>query len=69
MQHMSLNSMYDWLSYDIVRFKIEVGVEEKCTYKNVALNTREMAIVAVAATSLRHHHHELDLSAQSINRL
>jgi len=28
---MSLESTYDWLSDDIVRFKIEVGVEEKCT--------------------------------------
>jgi len=25
----SLYSVKDWLSYDIVRFKIEVGVEEK----------------------------------------
>ena len=23
--------MFHWLSYDIVRFKIEVGVEQKCT--------------------------------------
>jgi len=27
--------VYDWLSYDVVRFKIEVGVEEKFVYKNV----------------------------------
>jgi len=26
-----LNSVNDWLSYDIVRFKIEVGVDAKCT--------------------------------------
>jgi len=23
--------MFDWLSDDIVRFKIEMGIEEKCT--------------------------------------
>jgi len=27
--------VYHWLSYDIVRFKIEVGVEEKFMCKNV----------------------------------
>ena len=27
--------LYDWLSYDIVRFKIEVGVEEEFMCKNV----------------------------------
>jgi len=27
----SLKSMFHWLSDDIVRFKIKVGVEEKCT--------------------------------------
>jgi len=26
-----LNSLSNWLSYDIVRFKIEVGVDTKCT--------------------------------------
>jgi len=31
MQNVSLNSVYDWLSYDTVRFKIEVGVDAKCT--------------------------------------
>jgi len=30
---LSLNSVNDWLSYDIVRFKIELGVEEKFTCK------------------------------------
>jgi len=30
-QNVSLNSVYDWLSYDIVRFKIRVGVDAKCT--------------------------------------
>jgi len=27
--------VYDWLSYDIVRYKIEVGVEEKFICQNV----------------------------------
>jgi len=35
--------------------------------QNVTLNTRKIA--AVAAASLRRHYHDLDLSAQSINRL
>jgi len=29
------------ISDDIVRFKIEVGVEGKCMYKNVTLNTQD----------------------------
>jgi len=36
----------DWLSYDIVRFKIEVGIDAKCMSKNVTLNTRELLAVA-----------------------
>jgi len=36
MQNISLKSMYHWLSYDIVRFKIKVGVEEKCMQDGVA---------------------------------
>jgi len=47
-----LNSVYDWLSDDIVRFKIKVGVDEKCT-KTLTLNTRKMAIAAIATASLR----------------
>jgi len=35
MPNVLLNSVYDWLSYNIVKFKIEVGVEEKFMYKNV----------------------------------
>ena len=64
MQNTSLNSVYDWLSYDMVRFKIEVGVEEKCMYKNITLNTRKIA--AVAAASLRRHCHDLDLSQRTV---
>ena len=33
--------MKEWLSYDIVRFKIEVGIDAKCTVK-----TRNMATAA-----------------------
>ena len=29
--------MNEWLSYDIVRFKIELGVEQKFNCKNVTL--------------------------------
>ena len=36
--------MFHWLSYDIVRFKIEVGVEEK------TLSTRKMTIPAARRT-------------------
>ena len=35
MQNAWLNSVKDWLSYDIVTFKIELGVEEKFICKNV----------------------------------
>jgi len=51
MDSISLNSVYDWLSDDVVRFKIEVGVDEKCT-KTLTLNTRKMAIAALAAANL-----------------
>ena len=32
--------MKDWLSYDIVRFKIELGVEEKFMCKHVTKQTQ-----------------------------
>ena len=41
MQITSLNSVSNSLSYDIVMFKIEVGVDAKCTVK-----TRKMATAA-----------------------
>jgi len=31
MDDISLETLLYWLSEDIVRFKIEVGIEEKCT--------------------------------------
>jgi len=39
MQITSLNSVSNYISYDIVRFKIEVRVEEKFMCKNI---TRQM---------------------------
>ena len=51
------------LSYDIVRFKIEVGVEEKCMCKNVTQHTQH-GDWAVPLCRLRCYFHELDLSAQ-----
>jgi len=40
MQITSLNSVKDWLSYDIVRFKIKVGVEEKFMCENITKQTQ-----------------------------
>ena len=34
MRNILQNSAYDWLSYDVVKLKIEVGVKEKFLYKN-----------------------------------
>jgi len=41
MQNVAWNSMNKWLSYDVVRFKIELGVEQKFICKNVIL-TRDV---------------------------
>jgi len=40
MQNVSLNSAREWLSYDIVSFKIELGVEEKFMCKNTTKQTQ-----------------------------
>jgi len=40
MQSVSLNSAKEWLSHDIVRFKIELGVEEKFKCKNATKQTQ-----------------------------
>jgi len=42
MQITSLNSVSNSLSYDIVRFKIEVGVQEKFMCKNVTKQTQHV---------------------------
>jgi len=47
----SLNSVYHSLSDDIVRFKIEVGLEEKCT-KTLTVNTRKMVIARLQRLTL-----------------
>jgi len=36
MQNVAWNSMNEWLSCDIVTFKIELGIEQKFICKNVA---------------------------------
>jgi len=61
-----LNSVYAWLSYDIVRFKIDMGVEEKCMCKNVTQRMKhgDWAIPAARLCRLRCHLHDLDLSTQ-----
>jgi len=41
-----LNSASNFLSYDIVRFKIEVGVDAKFMCKNIPLNTRASSVAA-----------------------
>jgi len=43
-----LNFISNSLSFDVVRFKIEVGVDAKCMYKNVTLNAHELPAVAAA---------------------
>jgi len=64
----SLKSVSNWLSYDVIRFKIEVGIDAKCMYKNVTLNARK--IPAIVAAKLRRHYDDLDLIAQfSVNVL
>jgi len=62
MQNVSLNSVKDWLSYDIVRFKIELGVEEKFKCKNATKQTQHgdtpvqrIAMAIGQADILLHH--------------
>jgi len=40
--------MCHWFSDEIVRFKIEVGAEEKIMHKDVTLNTRKMVMPAAS---------------------
>ena len=59
MQITSLNSVSNSLSYDIVRFKIELGVEEKFMCKNVTKQTqhgdRPVQQIAMAGVILQRH--------------
>jgi len=43
MQNVSLNSAKEWLSYDVVRFKIELGLKRNSNAK-MQQNRRNMAI-------------------------
>jgi len=42
MQNVPLNSAQEWISYDIVRFEIELGVEAKFICKNVTKQTPQL---------------------------
>ena len=55
------------LSYDIVRFKIEVGVEEKFMCKNVAKQTQHVHCDIGDNAPLRGGHmHDLDLTVNML---
>jgi len=57
----------DWLSYDIVRFKIEVGVEEKFVCKNVTKQTQQLHCDRSDNATLRGGHmHDLDLTVSML---
>jgi len=57
----------DWLSYDIVRFKIEVGVEEKFMCKNVTKQTQHLHCDRNDNAALRGSHmHDLDLTVNML---
>ena len=57
--------MSNSLSYDIVRFKIEVGVEEKFMCKNVAKQMQHLHCDRSDNAALRGGHmHDLDLTVK-----
>ena len=67
MQNVSLNSVKDWLSCDIVRFKIEVGVEEKFMCKNVSKQTQHAHCDSSDNDALRGGHmHDLDITVNML---
>ena len=62
-----LNSASNSLSYDIVRFKIEVGVEEKFMCKNVAKQMQHVHCDSSDNAALRGSHmHDLDLTVNML---
>jgi len=62
-----LNSVSNSLSYDIVRFKIEVGVEEKFMYKNVTKQTQHVHCLSSDNGALRGGHmHDLDFTVNML---
>jgi len=58
-----LNSVSNSLSYDIVRFKIEVGVEEKFMSKNVTKQTQHVHCDSSNNAALRDGHIIVDVGA------
>jgi len=61
-QNVSLNSVKHWLSYDIVRFIIDVGVEEKFMSKYVTKQTQHSDYHS--SSKAGRHIDDLDLTAQ-----
>jgi len=62
-----LNSMSISLSCDIVRFKIEVGIEEKFMCKNVTKQTQYVHCDSSDNSALRDGHmHDLDLTVNML---
>ena len=51
-----LNSASNFLSYDVVRFKIEVGVDAKFICKNVTRNTQSPSPIGPPAAAILDSH-------------
>ena len=67
MHGIPLNSVSNSLSYDILRFKIEIGVEEKFMCKNVAKQTQHIHCdISVSAPLCGGHMHDLDLTVNML---
>jgi len=67
MHSIPLNSVSNSLSYDIVRFKIEVGVEKKFMCKNVTKQTQHVHCDSSGNAALRGGHmHDLDLTVNML---
>ena len=67
MHGIPLNSVSNSLSYDIDRFKIEVGVEEKFVCKRVTKQTQHVHCDSSDNAALRGGHmHDLDLTVNML---
>jgi len=67
MQNVSLNSVKDWLSWDMVSFKIEMGVEEKFVCKYISKQTQYAHCDSSDNAALRGSHmHDLDLTVNML---
>ena len=53
-QNVAWNSVNEWLSYDVVRFKIELGFEEKFICKNVTKQTLQLWLCRCRRPAGRH---------------